>query len=65
MNAIIEFVRRNPVRLYAVAVAALALVAVYVPGLPREEVLVLVAAVLGIGGEAVQRVENNKTRFGE
>lgn len=42
-------IKTNPVRLYAVATAALALVAHYVPDLPSALVLALVAALLGIG----------------
>ncbi|MFJ3858146.1 hypothetical protein ACIPRL_18115 [Streptomyces sp. NPDC090085] len=55
-----EFVRNHPARIYAVAVAALALVAHYRPELPSALVLGLVAAVLGTG-EAVQRAEDRKT----
>lgn len=55
-----EFIKTHPARIYAVAVAALALVAHYVPELPSALVLGLVAAVLGTG-EAVQRAEDNKT----
>ncbi|OKI71411.1 hypothetical protein AMK15_01930 [Streptomyces sp. MJM1172] len=55
-----NFVKANPARVYAVAVAAIALVAYFVPALPTELVLGLVAAVLGLG-EAVQRTENAKT----
>ncbi|MQS38885.1 hypothetical protein [Streptomyces katsurahamanus] len=55
-----EFVKTNPARLYALAVAVLALVAFYVPELPTELVLGVVAALLGTG-EAVQRTENRKT----
>ncbi|MER8067202.1 hypothetical protein ABTZ59_02650 [Streptomyces sp. NPDC094034] len=54
------FIHTHPARIYAVAVAALALVAHYVPELPSALVLGLVAAVLGTG-EAVQRAEDNKT----
>ncbi|MEU8619947.1 hypothetical protein [Streptomyces sp. NPDC048623] len=54
------FIKTHPARLYAVAVAALALVAHYRPELPSALVLGLVAAVLGVG-EAVQRTENGKT----
>ncbi|MEV7278113.1 hypothetical protein [Streptomyces sp. NPDC093111] len=54
------FVSAHPARIYAVAVAALALVAHYRPDLPSALVLGLVAAVLGVG-EAVQRTENGKT----
>ncbi|MFE4610006.1 hypothetical protein ACFRK5_16905 [Streptomyces niveus] len=54
------FIHTHPARIYAVAVAALALVAHYVPELPSPLVLGLVAAVLGTG-EAVQRAEDNKT----
>ncbi|GGR71299.1 hypothetical protein GCM10010252_07020 [Streptomyces aureoverticillatus] len=56
----ITFIRTHPARIYAVAVAALALVAHYVPELPSALVLGLVAAVLGTG-EAVQRAEDRKT----
>ncbi|MFJ9207489.1 hypothetical protein [Streptomyces sp. NPDC102264] len=55
-----QFIHTHPARIYAVAVAALALVAHYVPELPSALVLGLVAAVLGTG-EAVQRAEDNKT----
>ncbi|MFE4860792.1 hypothetical protein [Streptomyces sp. NPDC056670] len=55
-----KFVRTHPARIYAVAVAALALVAHCVPELPSALVLGLVAAVLGTG-EAVQRTEDRKT----
>ncbi|MCX5398474.1 hypothetical protein [Streptomyces sp. NBC_00102] len=55
-----QFIKAHPARIYAVVVAALALVAHYVPGLPSALVLGLVAAVLGTG-EAVQRTENGKT----
>ncbi|MBC3987821.1 hypothetical protein H8N00_02635 [Streptomyces sp. AC563] len=55
-----QFVKTHPARIYAVAVAALALVAHYVPELPGALVLGLVAAVLGTG-EAVQRAEDRKT----
>ncbi len=54
------FVRDHATRLYAVAVALVALVAHFVPALPSELVLALAAAVLGVG-EAVQRTENRKT----
>ncbi|MER6364968.1 hypothetical protein [Kitasatospora sp. NPDC001527] len=55
-----SFAKSNPARLYAVFVAALALVAHYVPSLPVALVLALAAAVLGVG-ETVQRVEDRKT----
>ncbi|MGW2425070.1 hypothetical protein ACWC0C_38510 [Streptomyces sp. NPDC001709] len=55
-----QFIKTHPARIYAVAVAALALVAHYVPELPSALVLALVAAVLGTG-EAVQRTEDGKT----
>ncbi|MFF1377540.1 hypothetical protein [Streptomyces sp. NPDC058308] len=54
------FIKTHPARLYAVVVAALALVAHYVPELPSALVLGLVAAALGTG-EAVQRAEDAKT----
>ncbi|MGW3229407.1 hypothetical protein [Kitasatospora sp. NPDC001095] len=55
-----QFIKSHPARLYAVLVAALALVAHYVPSLPSALVLALAAAVLGVG-ESVQRVEDSKT----
>ncbi|MFD3638719.1 hypothetical protein [Streptomyces griseus] len=55
-----HFIKTHPARIYAVAVAALALVAHYVPALPSTLVLGLVAAVLGTG-EAIQRTEDRKT----
>lgn len=54
------FVKNHAARVYAVAVAVLALVAHYVPTLPSALILGVVAAVLGTG-EAVQRLENAKT----
>ena len=55
-----QFVKTHPARIYAVLVAALALVVHYLPDLPAALILGLAAAVLGIG-EAVQRTENGKT----
>ncbi|MFF7689710.1 hypothetical protein ACFZB6_26635 [Streptomyces syringium] len=55
-----EFIKTHPARIYAVLVAALALVVHYVPDLPSALILALAAAVLGIG-EAVQRTEDSKT----
>ncbi|QPB09561.1 hypothetical protein CPT_Sycamore_021 [Streptomyces phage Sycamore] len=55
-----QFVKAHGARLYAVTVALLALVAHFVPELPSELVLGVVAAVLGLG-EAVQRTEDRKT----
>ncbi|MFB7675605.1 hypothetical protein ACFC26_29775 [Kitasatospora purpeofusca] len=49
------FVRTHAARLYALAVAVLALVAHFVPELPSALVLGVVAAALGLG-EAVHRV---------
>ncbi|MFF4531451.1 hypothetical protein ACFY1P_19545 [Streptomyces sp. NPDC001407] len=54
------FIKDHATRIYAVAVAVLALVAHYVPSLPSALILGVAAAVLGTG-EAVQRVENGKT----
>jgi hypothetical protein len=52
----------NPVRLYAVAVAVMAVVAHYLPSLPTALYLGLVAAVLGVGGEVVRlKVTPNAT----
>ncbi|MCZ4097304.1 MULTISPECIES: hypothetical protein [unclassified Streptomyces] len=57
---LIDFVRTHPARVYSVLASALALAAVYVPGLPREGILAVLAAMLG-GGEIVQRFEDGKT----
>ncbi|MFF3557314.1 hypothetical protein ACFYXL_28355 [Streptomyces tsukubensis] len=53
-------VKDHAARIYAVAVAVIALVAHFVPSLPSALVLGVVGAVLGTG-EAVQRLENGKT----
>ncbi|GGP72010.1 hypothetical protein [Streptomyces melanogenes] len=55
-----QFIKQHPARLYAVLVAALALVVHYVPDLPSALILGLAAAILGTG-EAVQRTEDSKT----
>lgn len=60
-GALIAFTRQHPARVYSVAASALALIAVYVPGLPSDSILALVAALLW-GGSAVQRCENRKTQ---
>ncbi|WP_327073337.1 hypothetical protein OG196_15215 [Kitasatospora purpeofusca] len=57
----IEFIKGNPARLYAIAATILALVAHYVRDLPDVLILAVVAATLGIG-ESVQRLEDTKTR---
>jgi hypothetical protein len=44
-----ENIRRNPVRIYSVAVAILALVAQYVPELPTALILGVIAAIIGTG----------------
>lgn len=62
MDAVIEYVRRNSARVYAVVVAVMALVLHYAPNLPGDLALGVVAAVLALfAGEKVQRVENRKT----
>jgi hypothetical protein len=45
----IESLKNNPVRIYGVVAAALALVAHYVPDLPSPLILALAAALLGVG----------------
>ncbi|KUL23222.1 hypothetical protein [Streptomyces regalis] len=55
-----DFIHDHSTRLYAIAAAALSLIAYYVDGLPTGLILALVAAILGTG-EAVQRVEDRKT----
>ncbi|GAA0488336.1 hypothetical protein ACFQ2B_39385 [Streptomyces stramineus] len=54
-------IHANSTRLYAIAAAAIALVAHYVDDLPQALILGLAAAVLGTG-EVVQRVEDGKTK---
>lgn len=62
MNRVTDYLRNNAVRVYGFLVALVALIVHYVPNLPSDLVLGLVAAVLALfGGEAVQRVENRKT----
>ncbi|MFF3552927.1 hypothetical protein ACFYXL_05865 [Streptomyces tsukubensis] len=59
------FISAHPARLSAAVAAALALVAHYVPSLPTELVVALVAAILGTG-EWAQVTEDRKTvRAGE
>lgn len=59
---VVEFLRDNVVRVYAFAVAVVALVLHYAPGLPGDLILGIVAAALAmVGGEAAQRLENRKT----
>ncbi|MEU9975081.1 hypothetical protein [Streptomyces sp. NPDC051014] len=58
-----EFLKSHPARVYALAVAVLGLVAAYGVHVPEGQVLGVVGAVLAlISGEAVQRVEDAKTR---
>ncbi|MFD6970603.1 hypothetical protein [Streptomyces sp. NPDC059949] len=57
-----QFIKSNPARVYALAVAILGLVAAYGIDVPQPQVLAVLAAVLGlVGGEVVQRVEDAKT----
>ncbi|MGW2883087.1 hypothetical protein ACWDBP_44390 [Streptomyces sp. NPDC001233] len=56
----IDFIHAHSTRLYAIATAALSLIAYYIQDLPTGLILALVAAILGTG-EAVQRVEDRKT----
>ncbi|GHE15350.1 hypothetical protein [Streptomyces alanosinicus] len=56
----IDFIHAHSTRLYAIAAAALSLIAYYIQDLPIGLILALVASILG-AGEAVQRVEDRKT----
>jgi hypothetical protein len=59
----LKFLKSHPARVYSLAVAVLGLVAALGVHVPEGQVLGVVAAVLGlVGGEAVQRVEDAKTR---
>jgi hypothetical protein len=60
----VGFIVGHAARLYAVAVAVLALLAHYVPDMPTELVLGVVAAILGTG-EAVQRAGDAKAGTGK
>lgn len=51
----------NPVRLYAVFTAALALVAHYATSLPQGLILGLVAAILGVGETVRSKVDGPVT----
>ncbi|MFJ9423432.1 hypothetical protein [Streptomyces sp. NPDC101249] len=58
-----NFLKTHPARVYALAVAVLGLAASLGVHVPEGQVLGVVAAVLGLlGGEAVQRFEDAKTR---
>ncbi|WP_030372883.1 hypothetical protein [Streptomyces rimosus] len=59
-RGLVDFAREHPARLYSVAASGLTLVAIYVPGLPQDALLALLAALLW-GGDVVQRTENGKT----
>lgn len=54
MSKIVEAIKNNPVRIYTVTIAVVALVARYVADFPTDLVLGLIAAVLGIGGEVTR-----------
>jgi hypothetical protein len=59
----VNFFKTHPARVYSLVVAVLGLVAALGVHVPEGQVLGVVAAVLGlVGGEAVQRVEDAKTR---
>ena len=58
----LAFLKQNPARVFALAVALVTLLAAYGIDLPQEAWLGLVVAVLALfGGEVVQRKENAKT----
>ncbi|OYP17334.1 MULTISPECIES: hypothetical protein [unclassified Streptomyces] len=58
-----EFLKKHPARGYSLAVAVLGLVAAYGVEVPEGQVLGVVGAALALlSGEAVQRVEDAKTR---
>ena len=56
-----EFGKRNPARIYTFASVIAIYVTKKVPGLPIESVIIVIAALFGLG-EGVQRVENKKTK---
>ncbi|MFD8789256.1 hypothetical protein [Streptomyces vinaceus] len=55
-----EEIRNNPAKYLGIIGAVLALAATYIPGLPTEAILAVVAALIG-GGVAAQKVEDGKT----
>lgn len=55
-----EYFKDNPAKVLGVASALLALAAVYIPGLPQEAILAVVAVLIG-GGLHAQKVEDQKT----
>ena len=58
----LAFLKQNPARVFALAVALVTLLAAYGIDLPQEAWLGVVAAALALfGGEVVQRKENAKT----
>lgn len=44
-----EAIKNNPVRIYAILSAAIAVVAFYVPSLPVALLIALLAAIFGVG----------------
>lgn len=52
--------KKSPAAWAGIIQAALALVAVYVPGLPQEAVLAFIAAATGLSFQS-QKIENQKT----
>ncbi|MFF3673579.1 hypothetical protein ACFYYS_06255 [Streptomyces sp. NPDC002120] len=57
-----EAIKENPAKYLGIVGALLALAATYIPGLPTEAILAVVAALIG-GGVAAQRVEDRKTDY--
>jgi hypothetical protein len=58
-----DFLKKHPARVYSLVVAALGLAAAFGVEVPEAQILGAVGAVLAlISGEAVQRVEDSKTR---
>ncbi|MGW5735747.1 MULTISPECIES: hypothetical protein [Streptomyces] len=55
-----EAFKANPAKAVSIVGAILALAATYIPGIPTEAILAVVAAILG-GGVAAQKVEDKKT----
>ncbi|WEB38778.1 hypothetical protein MOV08_05305 [Streptomyces yunnanensis] len=62
MNALIDFLKKNPVRIKAALVSVLALFSDFIsPDLQGKIVSLVMLAVSILGGEIAQRVENKKT----
>lgn len=54
MRKMFESIKNNPVRVFNILIATLAIVTFYIPEVPDELLLNLFIAILGFGGEVVR-----------